>query len=85
MPTIRFDFDRNGIRAAALTSPGVRAAVSAAAHRMALAARSKTDDEIAVADAGKSRARSYVRRLGSGAAGEANDRALGSSIHAGGA
>lgn len=81
MPTnVRFEFNREGIREAALTSDGVRAAVKARAERIADAARSQTDDEIVVGEGGRSRARAYVTRLGSGAAGEADDRALGRSI-----
>jgi hypothetical protein len=48
----------------------------------AAAAQARTADEIVTQDAGRSRARSYVTRLGSGARGEAKDRALGSSIDA---
>lgn len=81
--SIRIDLNRDGIRAAALTSPQVRAMIAAKAEKVAEAARGHTDDEIVTAHAGKSRARSYVRRLGSGAAGEAKDRALGGSIDAG--
>jgi hypothetical protein len=77
---VRIELDRAGVREAALSSPEVRDAVSAIAQRIASEAQSKTDDEIVVNDAGQSRARSYVTRLGSGARGEAEDRALGSSI-----
>ena len=65
---------------AALKSPEVRAAVRQVAEGIASRARGVTDDEIQVAEGGRSRARAYVRRLGSGAAGEAQDRALGRSI-----
>lgn len=65
-----------------LRSRPVRAEVARRAENVAAAARRKTDDKIITAHAGRSRARSYVRRLGSGARGEANDRALGSSIDA---
>lgn len=78
--SVRFDFNRDGIREAALTSAEVRAAVKARADRMAERARSQTRDEIVVHEGGRSRARAYVTRLGSSAAGEANDRALGRSI-----
>lgn len=77
---IRLELDRQAIRQVALQSEGVRAAVRDIAEATAARARSVTDDEIIVANAGRSRARSYVRRLGSGAAGEAHDRALGRSI-----
>ena len=79
----RIEINRAGIRSAALQSPQVRAAVVAIAQGIAAQARGATDDEIIVHDAGKSRARAYVRRLGSGARGEANDRALGRSIGGG--
>jgi hypothetical protein len=82
MASFRITPNRAGIRAAALTSPEVRAAIAERAKRVAAAARSRTDDEIVTQDAGRSRARSYVTRLGSGARGEAKDRALGSSIDA---
>ena len=83
MTSFRFDHSRDGIREVALTSPEIRAMIAARAERIAAAARGKTGDEIVTAHAGKSRARSYVRRLDSGAAGEANDRALGSAIDSG--
>lgn len=82
MASFRITPNRAGIRAAALTSPEVRAAVAERAKRVAAAAQARTDDEIVTDDAGRSRARSYVTRLGSGARGEAKDRALGSSIDA---
>lgn len=77
---VRIELDRAGIRAVALTSAEVRAACKAKAEAMAERARTQTDDEIEVGEGGRSRARAYVTRLGSGAAGEANDRALGRSI-----
>lgn len=80
MTSVRLDFDRNALREVALTSPQVRAMIAAKADEIAASARSRTDDEIVTAHAGKSRARSYVRRLGSGARGEAQDRALGGSV-----
>ena len=77
----KFQFNRGSMKSV-LTSSEVRAMIAARAERIAAAARARTDDEIVTADAGKSRARSYVRRLDSGAQGEARDRALGSSIDA---
>jgi hypothetical protein len=81
--SFRIELNRAGIRELALTSPEVRAAVRATAESIAARARSATRDEIDVAEGGTSRARAYVRRLGSGAAGEANDRALGRSVGGG--
>ena len=83
MTSVRFDFNRDGIRAAALTSEGVRAEVERIAQSAAQRARSMTDDEIEVEMAGRSRARAYIRRLGSGTVGEAKDRALGRSLGGG--
>lgn len=83
MTRLRIELDRAAVRAAALTSEEVRAEIAARAERIADSARSKTDDDIVTAHAGRSRARSYVRRLGSGQQGEAKDRALGSSLDAG--
>lgn len=80
----KIDLDRAGVRAAALTSPEVRAAIAETAERMATAARSRTDNEIVVTNAGRSRARSYVRMLGPDAERtEARDRILGTAIDAG--
>lgn len=79
MTSVRIEVDRAGVRAL-LVSPEMRSAVRATAEQIATRARSATDDEIDVAEGGRSRARAYVRRLGSGAAGEAQDRALGRSI-----
>ena len=76
----RIELNKRGVREAALTSAEVRAAVRQVAEGIASRARGVTDDEIQVAEGGRSRARAYVRRLGSGAAGEAQDRALGRSI-----
>lgn len=76
----RLEINRAGIREAALTSPEVRAAVRDIAEGIASRARGATEDEIVVAEGGRSRARAYVRRLGSGARGEAHDRALGRAI-----
>jgi hypothetical protein len=78
----RIEINRRGIRQM-LTSPEMRARVRAEAEGIAARARSATDDRIVVAEGGASRARAYVRRLGSGAAGEANDRALGRSVGGG--
>ena len=83
MPSLRLDLNRDAIRHVALTSPEIREQIARRAEAMAAAAQSRTDDEIVVASGGRSRARSYVRRLGSGAQGEAKDRALGSAIDAG--
>lgn len=81
MGSIRFEFNRDGIRHAALTSPEVRAAVKAKAERIADRARGATDDKIEVHEGGRSRARAYVVRLDGGAAAEASDRALGRSVN----
>ena len=78
----RIEFNRGSMREV-LTSPEMRAAVRAQAEEIAGRARGATDDEIVVAEGGRSRARAYVRRLGSGAAGEAHDRTLGRSIGGG--
>ncbi len=75
----RIKFKRGSLKVV-LNSPATRAAVAAIAEATAARARAATDDEIVVQNAGKKRARSYVTRLGSGAAGEAKDRALGRSI-----
>ena len=76
----RIELNRAAVRSVALTSPEVRGAVRQIAEQAASRARSQTDDEIVVGEGGRSRARAYVRRLGSGAAGEARDRILGRSI-----
>ena len=69
---------------AALKAPGLAAAVDAAAEAMARRARSVTDDEIKVEPhQRRDRHGAYVTRLGSGAAGEANDRALGRAVSGG--
>jgi len=80
---IKWEWNRGGIRAAALNSDGVRAEVERIAQSAAQRARSMTDDEIEVEMAGRSRARAYIRRLGSGTVGEAKDRALGRSLGGG--
>lgn len=84
MTRMRLELDSAGVRAAALTSPEVRAEIHARAEAMAAAARQRTDNEVVVADGGRSRARSYVRMLGPDAAAEeAQERILGSAIDAG--
>lgn len=81
---VKIQLDRDGVREAALTSPGVREAVGDTAERIAQAARGRTDLEIEVVHAGQRRARSYVRMVGADAAAtEARDRILGSAIDAG--
>lgn len=80
MAKVRLTPNLPGIRAT-LRTPGIRAAVTAKAEKIAASARSKTDNEIIVANGGKSRARSYVRMLGADAAAEeAAHRPLGSSL-----
>lgn len=66
---------------AALKAPGLPGAVNATAQAIARRASAKTGDEIVV-EPHKRRDRhgAYVTRLGSGARGEASDRALGSSL-----
>lgn len=84
MAKFKIELDRAGIREAALTSPEVREAVAERAERIAAAARGRTDLEIEVVNAGRSRARSYVRMLGAEAAPtEAKHRILGTAIDAG--
>lgn len=84
MSSVRISLDRRGVRAAALTSPGVRAEIHKRAEAMAAQARAEVDNEVIVADGGRSRARSYVRMLGADAeAIEARDRVLGRAIDAG--
>lgn len=80
---VRIDLDRDGVRAAALTSQGVRDELRARAERIAAAASAASGDDVVVNEGGVSRARFYVTRLGSGAQGEANDRALGTAIDSG--
>lgn len=80
MTSLRIELNRAGIRAVALTSPEVRAAVKAKAEAIANRARGATDDRIVVNEGGRSRARAYVVRLDGGAAAEAHDRALGRSV-----
>lgn len=81
MANFRIKPNRAGIKAEALQSPEVRDAVRAIVDEIATRARSLTDDEILVEEGtGRNRARAAVIRLGSGARGEAEDRALGRSI-----
>lgn len=81
---VKIELDRAGIREAALTSPDVRAAIAEVAEKIAVSARGRTDNEVEVVHAGRSRARSYVRMLGPDAARtEARDRVLGTAIDAG--
>lgn len=79
----RIEIDSAGIRAL-LQSPEARAAVRVIAERAADRARGETRDKITTGIGGKSRARAYVTRLGSGAIGEAKDRALGRALSSGG-
>ena len=78
----RIEFKRGSL-GPVLQSPEMRAAVRGVAEAMAGRARGMTSDPIVVAEGGRSRARAYVRRLGSGGRGEAHDRALGRSIGGG--
>lgn len=83
MARMRLEPNLPGIRAAAWASPGVRAAVADKAEKIAAATRSKTENEVIVVNAGRRRARSYVRMLGPDAAAEeAMRRPLGSSLGA---
>lgn len=69
---------------AALSAAGVAAAVDAAAELIASRARAQTKDQIEVKPHERQdRHGAYVIRLGSGAAGEAKDRALGRSVGGG--
>jgi hypothetical protein len=84
MSKLRVELHSPGVKAAALTSPEVRAAVAQVAERIARVARGRTENEIEVINAGQSRARSYVRMLGPDAAREeAKERILGTAIDAG--
>ena len=77
---VRVDLKSSGLRTIA-NAPPMDAAVKQIAEGIGSRARANTDDEIVVrGDYGHSRARAYVVRLGSGAAGEAQDRALGRSV-----
>lgn len=85
---IKIELNREGVRYAALTSPQVRSVVGQVAERIAASARAKLNDPdlngVEVTNAGRSRARSYVRVLGPNAELiESRDRVLGSSIDAG--
>jgi len=83
MASPRFVFKRGSL-GPVLKSDEVRAAVSAIAEGMADRARGLTDDEIEVkVHNRRDRVGAYVTRNGSGAAGEASDRALGRSIGGG--
>lgn len=76
----RIELNKAGVRAV-LNSADMRAVIQARAEAMAARARSLTDDEIEVkVHQRKDRVGAYVTRLGSGARGEANDRALGRSV-----
>lgn len=76
----RFELRRGSIPLV-LSSPEVRAAIAGIAESMAARARAMTDDEIRVeVHKRRDRVGAYITRLGSGAAGEAHDRALGRSI-----
>lgn len=80
MADSRFEPNSSGIRQVA-TSPAMRSGIRQAAERIAGRARSATDDEIVVREGSRgNRAHAWVARLGSGAAGEAKDRALGRSV-----
>ena len=83
MTSVRFEFDRKALGDATVRSEGTRAELERIAQSAAQRARSMTDDEIEVEMAGRSRARAYIRRLGSGTVGEAKDRALGRSLGGG--
>lgn len=66
---------------ALLRSAAVRDEVARLTEQAAATARGFTSDEIVtVPRQGRNRARGYVRRLGSGAAGEARDGALSRSL-----
>lgn len=78
------DAKADGIREM-LTSSGVRAEVRRIAEATAGRARGRTDNEIVVVNAGRSRARSYIRMLGPEASvDESRDRILGRSLVNGG-
>lgn len=80
MANQKFELNRAGI-GALLKSSGMRAAIESRAEAMASRARAMTDDPIEVTvHQRKDRVGAYVTRLGSGARGEAHDRALGRSI-----
>ena len=73
--------DMRAASRAALRAPGLADAVTKAANDIAARARAGTDDTIVVTPhERKDRPGAFVTRLGSGAQGEAKDRALGSSI-----
>lgn len=92
MPSIRFTFDRSGIRNAALRSPAVRAELRRIGEQIAARAESldsETGDtspksKFLVDDGGERRARVYVQALGEAAgAREAKYRILGRSLDGG--
>lgn len=75
-----FRFKFGGL-AQILKSAEVAAATKSAAEDIAARASGRTDDPIVVAQSAPiRRARAAVLRLGSGAQGEAKDRALGGSV-----
>lgn len=88
MTRVRIVHDPAGVKAAALTSPGVRAAVTAVAEQIAERARARNGvgntsegGEIVVENGGISRARSYVRAEGPASlAREAKYRILGGAL-----
>lgn len=84
MSTFTLNLDYKALGDLALRGPGTRAAVRQIAEATAALASSGTSDPIEVIDGGRSRARSYVIRRGSGAAGESRDRLLGRSLPSGG-
>jgi hypothetical protein len=87
----RIELDSRGVQAAALKSPEVRAAVRAIAEDMAGRARqaaSNGNEFVVTERTPYRRAGAYVHRVGtpesgSGAAGEAQDRALGRAMGGG--
>jgi hypothetical protein len=80
MADLRIDLDTAALRRIA-DSPPMNAAVTRVAENIGSRARANTDDDVVVRGGyGNSRGRAYVVRLGSGARGEAKDRALGRSI-----
>lgn len=81
MTSVRIELNRAGVRAAALTSPEVRAELRRIAEATAGRARGQCDNDIEVVEGGQSRARAYVRMLGPDAAArEAKHRILGRSL-----
>ena len=77
----RIKIDQKALGDAMLRSDATRQLVAMLTERVAGKARGLTSDEIVTApEQGRRRARGYVRRLGSGAAGEARDGALSRSL-----